>query len=72
LAASPELDSTPCDIPDATAEDLVSTKGSAVAMRAARLTNVRGDVVRLGDVMGSNDAAAAGDIGMVIFLRHLA
>jgi hypothetical protein len=71
LAASPELDSTPCDTPDATAEDLVSTKGSAVVMRAASLTNVHGDVVRLGDVLGSNDAAA-GDIGMVIFLRHLA
>ena len=57
--------STPCDIPeDVVATDLTSQKGSASLLRSAVLTNVDGDFVNLGSLMGKEKS-------VVVFLRHM-
>jgi len=55
----------PCDIPaDVLPTDLTSEKGSASILRSAVLTNVDGDFVSLGRLMGKGKS-------VVIFLRHM-
>jgi hypothetical protein len=57
---------TVCDMPEGVkVHDLISQKGSGKLIRSAILSNVNGDVVRLGDEMGQGTS-------LVIFLRHLA
>jgi hypothetical protein len=62
LSMGVETEGSVCDIP---AGDVVSSKlTSAESLRSAALTNVDGDVVRLGDVMGEGTS-------VVVFLRHM-
>jgi hypothetical protein len=57
---------TVCDMPEGVDfHDLISQKGSGKLIRSALLSNVDGDIVRLGDEMGQGTS-------LVIFLRHLA
>lgn len=57
--------SAPCDIPeDVVPEDLVKQKGSASILRSLVLTNVDGDSISLGNLMGKGKS-------VVIFLRHM-
>jgi hypothetical protein len=65
LYSTPTETSTPCDIPeDVIATDLTSQKGSASLLRSAILTNVDGDSVNLGSLMGKEKS-------VVVFLRHM-
>ena len=59
------LSSTPCDVSEVSTPDLTSLKGFASLLRDSELSNVRGEVVRLGDYMGD-------EVSVVVFLRHLA
>lgn len=55
----------PCDIPqDVAPVDLVSQKGSASILRSVVLTNVDGDFISLGKLMGKGKS-------VVVFLRHM-
>jgi hypothetical protein len=53
-----------CDMPDVDATDFMSQKGSGNILRSAMLTNAAGELVSLGDSMGTGSS-------LVIFLRHL-
>lgn len=65
LYSTPTETSTACDIPeDVIATDLTSQKGSASLLRSAILTNVDGDSVNLGSLMGKEKS-------VVVFLRHM-
>jgi hypothetical protein len=65
LWTASEVQETPCDIPkNIKNSDLVSQKGSGNLLRNLVLTDVNGEVIRLGDKMG-------GGTSVVIFLRHL-
>ena len=65
LPMTSEAQETPCDIPtDVINPDLVSKKGSGKILRSAMLTDVNGEIVRLGDKMGTGTS-------IVIFLRHM-
>jgi hypothetical protein len=65
LLHSANDEQTPCSAPvDVASDDLVSQKGSGKLLRSARLTNVNGEKVSLGDHMGE-------DTSIVILLRHL-
>ena len=56
---------TPCDIPqDIKPIDLVSQKGSASILRSVVLTNVDGDFISLGKLMGKGKS-------IIVFLRHM-
>lgn len=55
---------TPSDEGDVSVPSLVGTKGSGNAFRSAILTDVDGNMIRLGDKMGQKKS-------VVIFLRHL-
>ena len=62
---SRSLSSTPCDVSEVSTPDLASMKGFASVLRESKLSNVKGEEVRLGDYMGDN-------VSVVVFLRHLA
>jgi hypothetical protein len=63
---SSETETTVCDMPEGVeVRDLISQKGSGKLIRSAILSNINGDIVRLGDEMGQGTS-------LVIFLRHLA
>jgi len=56
---------SPCDIPeDVIPNDLTAQKGSASLLRSSVLTNVDGDYVSLGSLMGNEKS-------VVVFLRHM-
>ncbi len=56
---------TPCNIPqDIKPIDLVSQKGSASILRSVVLTNVDGDFISLGKLMGKGKS-------IIVFLRHM-
>jgi hypothetical protein len=57
-------DKAVCDMPDVDATDFMSQKGSGNILRSAMLTNAAGELVSLGDSMGTGSS-------LVIFLRHL-
>ena len=54
----------PCETSNADFKDLTNEPGSAQLLRQATLTNAKGELKNLGDIMGPNTS-------VVIFLRHL-
>ena len=61
-----EESSSVCEVPEDTKplSDLSKQKGSASLLRSVALTNVEGDFVSLGNMMGNEKS-------VVVFLRHM-